>query len=171
MEAATHPPGIEVRLAVVDEAPTIAAVLHSAFLEYYPLYTTGGFAATTPTSDQIRQRWEEEPIWVALQDVAIVGTVAAVPRGEMLYVRSMAVLPAARGLGIGKLLMQYVEQFAVAQGHQRLLLSTTPFLTEAIGLYEHMGFQRTNDGPHELFGTPLLTMVKDMTPAPSNRRT
>ena len=162
MEAETNASGIQVRRAVADEAPAIAAVLHNAFLEYEALYTPGGLAATTPTSDQIRQRWDEGPVWVALQDDIIIGTVAAVSRGATLYVRSMAVLPTARGLGIGKLLMQHLEQFAVAGGHRRLLLSTTPFLTGAIRLYEQLGFQRTEDGPHALFGTALFTMVKDL---------
>jgi hypothetical protein len=43
-----------------------------------------------------------------------------------------------------------------------LFLSTTPFLTHAIVLYEGLGFQRSNEGPHDLFGTPLFTMVKTL---------
>jgi hypothetical protein len=36
----------------------------------------------------------------------------------------------------------------------------TPFLNTAIRLYEAFGFRRMNDGPHDLFGTPLFTMEK-----------
>jgi len=77
----------------------------------------------------------------------------------------MAVLPATRGYGIGHLLLQAVEQFAMMQGFQRMFLSTTPFLTAAIRLYEQFGFQRINERPHELFGTPLFTMIKLLEPA------
>jgi hypothetical protein len=45
-------------------------------------------------------------------------------------------------------------------GYERLLLSTTPFLDRAIRLYEKFGFRRNGEPPHDLFGTPLITMDK-----------
>ena len=44
-----------------------------SFVEYEPLYTPRGFAATTPTSEQIQARMSEGPIWVAVQGDTIVG--------------------------------------------------------------------------------------------------
>ncbi|MBC7909661.1 MAG: GNAT family N-acetyltransferase, partial [Pyrinomonadaceae bacterium] len=79
---------------------------------------------------------------------------------EALYIRGMAALPLARGQGIGELLLKHVESFAREHGHERLTLSTTPFLDRAIRLYERAGFLRSDDGPHDLFGTPLFTMAK-----------
>lgn len=151
---------LRINPATIDQAPSIAAVLRQAFLEYEPLYTPQGFAATTPTAEQIEDRWEEGPVWVAMQDEAVVGTVAVVPKGESLYVRSMAIVQAARGQGVGKLLLEEAERFARENGFQRMFLSTTPFLDRAIRLYEHFGFRRTEAGPHELHGTPLFTMEK-----------
>nr|MBA3805871.1 GNAT family N-acetyltransferase [Acidobacteriota bacterium] len=77
-----------------------------------------------------------------------------------VYIQSMGVLPSARGLRIGELLLRSVEDFASAHGYKRLFLSTTPFLSRAIKLYERFGFRRTDAPPHDLFGTPLLTMEK-----------
>ncbi len=151
---------IEVRLAAFDEAPSIAAVLRDAFVEFEPLYTPAAFAATTPTADQIRSRWDEGPVWVALASGALVGTVAAVPREEFLYVRSMGILPSARGRGIGTRMLQLVEGFARGRRLGSMCLSTTPFLLQAIRRYERFGFVRSDDGPFDLFGTPLFTMVK-----------
>ncbi|HEX9411887.1 MAG TPA: GNAT family N-acetyltransferase [Ktedonobacterales bacterium] len=158
-------PQIHVRLAVADDAYSIASVLHAAFAEYESVYTPEAFAATTPTSDRILARFDEGPVWVAVRDDTMVGTVAAVPRGDALYIRSMAVLPAARGWEIGALLFGRVERFAAAHGHTRLVLSTTPFLTRAIRLYERLGLRRSDGGPQELYGTPLFTMVKLLPPA------
>jgi GNAT superfamily N-acetyltransferase len=149
-----------VRLATEAEAEAIATALLEAFREYEPLYTPRAFAATTPTAAQIRGRWSEGPVWVARQAGRLAGTVAAVPKPEGLYIRSMAVLPEARGRGAGRLLLKSVESFAKAGGFKRMFLSTTPFLQGAIGLYETSGFQRTAAGPHELWGTPLFTMEK-----------
>lgn len=56
--------------------------------------------------------------------------------------------------------MDSVQDFAAAQECKRLYLSTTPFLTRAIALYERLGFVRTDAGPHDLYGTPLFTMEK-----------
>ncbi len=151
-----------VRPANPDEAGAIAAVLRESFVEYERLYTREAFEATTPSAEGIRNRWSEGPVWVAEQGGAIVGTVAAVPRVDRLYVRSMAIVPVARGRGLGRLLLQHVERFAAERDMRRLTLSTTPFLSRAIRLYEQLGFEPTDDGPATLFGTPLLTMEKSL---------
>jgi GNAT superfamily N-acetyltransferase len=151
---------IQIRIAIADEASLIASVLYQSFIEYKSFYTPEGFAATTPTSDRIRSRLMEGPLWVAVCDNVIVGTVSVVPEGESLYIRGMAVLPDARGHKIGELLLGQIESFATARDYKRLVLSTTPFLSRAIMLYERFGFRRNGEGPHELFGTPLFTMEK-----------
>jgi GNAT superfamily N-acetyltransferase len=138
---------IEIRLAVRSDASSISSLLSESFMDYKSLYTDGGFAATTPTSEQIVDRIAEGPVWVALHKDQIVGTVSVVPKGEALYIRGMAVLAAGRGQGIGALLLSHIEKFAAANGHQRLFLSTTPFLTHAIRLYERFGFRRSDEGP------------------------
>jgi ribosomal protein S18 acetylase RimI-like enzyme len=57
------------------------------------------------------------------------------------------VLPRARGGRLGQALMRHIEGYARAEGFERLFLSTTPFLTSAIRLYERMGFRRGGEGP------------------------
>jgi len=149
-------------MAIPDDASAIASTLHRAFLEYESLYTPEAFAATISSPDRVRGRLTEGPIWVALQNNVVVGTVSAAPKGDALYIRGMAVDPAARGDGIGRELMKLVEEYAVERGFKRLYLSTTPFLSGAIRLYESCGFVRNDDGPNDLFGTPLFTMEKNL---------
>jgi putative acetyltransferase len=155
--------GVLIRNAVIKESSAVASVLLQAFGEYESLYVPAAFAATTPTAGQIEARWSEGPVWVALQNNKIVGTIAAVPKSSGLYIRSMAVLPAARGQGIAGNLLKEIENFAMDYRYQRLFLSTTPFLYDAIRLYEKFGFIRTSDGPHDLHGTRLFTMEKYLT--------
>lgn len=148
-----------VRLATHDDASAIAATLLSAFAEYKSQYTNEGFAATTPGAGEIVQRLKEGPIWVAVLNEEIVGTVSAVIKDDnTLYVRGMAVLPTARGLQVGLLLFSEVRNYATEKNRSRLLLSTTPFLHRAIKFYERLGFVRTNEGPLDLHGTPLFSM-------------
>ena len=150
----------QIRPAQRDDIEAIAFVLQQAFIAYEPLYPPAAFAATTPNSEQIRERWQEGPVWVAVENGKIGGTVAAVLKDSGLYIRSMAVLPASRGRGIGQALLQVTEGFAIDHHQSRLFLSTTPYLKDAIRLYEHFGFQINNEGPHDLFELPLFTMVK-----------
>ena len=153
---------VTIRAARPSDAPTIGSVLRAAFAEYESCYTPAAFAATTPSGEEVERRLGEGPVWVALLDDVIVGTVSAVPRAEALYIRSMAVLPNARGRGVGRMLLGSVERYAAEHRHARLALSTTPFLAEATRLYECSGFRRSDEGegPADLFGTPLFTMTK-----------
>ncbi len=151
---------IEIRLAHPQDAPAIAKVLYESFVEYESLYTPEGFAATTPNADQIRTRMREGPVWIACREERVLGTVAAVVKGNSLYMRGMAVLPSARGSRVADRLLVQVEQWALEHACPRIFLSTTPFLSAAIRLYERYGFRRMNELPHDLFGTPLFTMEK-----------
>jgi len=153
---------VQIRLASSEDAEAVSRVLHDSFAEFEASYTPAGFAATTPSAEQVRTRMEEGPVWIAVRDDRGLGTVAAVCNGEPVYMRGMAVVPAARGLGIGPQLLQTVENWACEQGAARLFLSTTPFLHAAIHLYEKCGFQRVKSTPYDLFGTPLFTMEKNL---------
>jgi ribosomal protein S18 acetylase RimI-like enzyme len=154
---------MRIRRATDADAETVAEILRSAFAEVDRLYTRAGLAATTPPAALIRERLKEGPVWVAEDDGgALVGTVAAVARDDGVYVRSMAVTPAARGRKIALHLMRQVELFAVSKFAPRLYLSTTPFLFAAIRLYESLGYRRTGLPPDELFGTPLVSMAKPL---------
>ena len=153
---------VHIRMATPDDAALIASVLAESFIEYRDSYTPAAFAATTPRSEEVRSRMAEGPVWVALFDGAVVGTVAAVASGDDLYVRGMAVLPNGRGRGIGELLLRQIEEYASLRSYRRLILSTTPFLHRAIQLYERFGFRRDEEGPHDLLGTPLFTMSKNL---------
>lgn len=156
----------EIRRASPVDAEAIASVLLESFREFEPLYTAGGFAATTPSREEVLDRMEEGPIWIALDEGKIVGTASVVPKEGELYVRGMAVRPSSRGRGCGWRLLELIEDHARQGGFRRLFLSTTPFLDSAIRLYERHGFHRTDEGPHDLHGTPLFTMEKQLERSP-----
>jgi ribosomal protein S18 acetylase RimI-like enzyme len=154
-------PPIHIALASVSDAEEIAHVLLAAFRDFEALYTPDAFRATTPDAKQIADRVADGPVWVAKEGETVVGTVSAIERGEEVYIRSMAVLPGARGRGVGRQLLAQVEAFAVSRDARRLSLTTTPFLTAAIRLYERAGFRRA-PGRLDLYGTPLFAMAKEL---------
>ena len=56
-------------------------------------------------------------------------------------IKRMYVRPQFRGLGLGKLMLDHLADYARGQGVGLLRLETGIYQREAIGLYERMGFQ------------------------------
>ncbi len=158
-------PVLDIRRATVEDAEDIARLLEVAFRAFEPQYTHAAYAATVPPAHVLAARMNAgDPTWIATLDArVVVGTVSAVLRGDAgIYVRSMAVAPDMRGHGVGARLLESVESFAREQDARRLFLSTTPFLHSAIGLYTRTGFVHSSDGPHDLHGTAIITMEKQL---------
>lgn len=157
--AISTPTRLKIRTARSDDATEIAKILAETFAEYEPLYTPEAFEVTTPGENEIKKRFDEAgEIWVAVLDDEIVGTVSVLPRGEALYIRSLAILPVAQGMRIGERLMRKTEDYAVAGGFKILTLSTGAFLRRALRLYDRVGF--TPSGIDDFHGTRLIVMEK-----------
>jgi ribosomal protein S18 acetylase RimI-like enzyme len=132
----------------------ISNLLFESFKEFKELYTKDAFHATALPPESVQKRLEEGPVWVALLNGKIVGTVSLLVINREEYIRGMAVHPEARGRKIGLHLLEKVEAFAKENNCSRLFLSTTPFLDRAIKLYKKFGFEENHEGPDNLFGTP-----------------
>lgn len=150
-----------VRIASPADAGIIAEILSDAFSEFDDKYTAEALRYVCPTADEVRRRFDEGPIWVASINDEIAGTVSVVPEPDWLYIRSMAVVPAAQGHGIGGALMRAIEKYADEIGERTLFLYTTHFSSDAIRLYEKHGFIRGRETTAEEWcGTPGLEMWK-----------
>jgi putative acetyltransferase len=81
--------------------------------------------------------------WVVEQEKQIVGTAAYYPikRGEnAVEIRKMYLLPHVRGLGLGKYLLQQLEQVITSHNYREIWIETASILTEAVKLYESNGY-------------------------------
>ena len=86
-------------------------------------------------------------LFFAIRADNAVGCCAMLPFGPGAYeVAKMAVTESARGLGIGRALLQRVIAEARAQGAARLWLETNNAMTPAIRLYETSGFRHLPAG-------------------------
>ena len=154
---------VEIRRAVETDAESISEVLLESFSTFRDGYTPEAFEIVTPPADLILERFAEGPMWVAVVDGKIVGTASVLPEPEWLYVRSIAVVPAARGMGIAGKLLDAIEEYAISEGFEKLFLYTTYFSTGAIELYEKHGYVRGRDTTaEEWYGTPGLAMEKNL---------
>ena len=116
---------------------------------YYDMLYDVGSRASKPTID----------ILVAVTpDRELLGGVTFV--GDMKYydsggnastntncsgIRLLAVKPEARGFGVGKALTNACIQSAIKRGSSQVILHTTKSMKIAWGMYQRMGFQRSQD--------------------------
>ena len=154
---------VEVRLAGSGDSEAIADVLLRAFGTFREHDTPEAFAAVTPSADEVESRFAEGPIWVAVLDGEIVGSVSLTTEAEGLYLRSMAVRPDMQGLGIGHDLLFAVDEFTSSSDLGRMFLYTTYFVPGAKELYEKHGFKWVRDTTaEEWYGVPGLEMEKNL---------
>jgi N-acetylglutamate synthase-like GNAT family acetyltransferase len=153
---------IIIRKANIGDAPEVAEVLEKSFLEFEDLYTTQAFRATAADRENILKRMQEGPVWIASLKGKIVGTISATFKEDDLYVRGMAVIPAARDLRIGCKLLENAENFALINGCRRIFLHTTRFLRKAIRLYQYCGYKPIKKSLHDYYGIPVYTMEKTL---------
>jgi DNA-binding MarR family transcriptional regulator/predicted GNAT family acetyltransferase len=99
----------------------------------------------------------KERAWIAERDGVRVGSVFLVREtDEIGKLRLLLVEPWARGLGIGKRLVEECISFARQAGYRRVTLWTNDILVAARGIYRAAGFHLVASEPHSDFGPPMV---------------
>ena len=116
---------------------------------------------------------KRERCWIAERDGMRVGAVFLVKKSaRTAQLRMLLVDPAARGLGLGKRLVETCVDFARAAGYRRLVLWTQSELTAARAIYGKAGFRLVKREPHTSFGKRLTgeCWALDLSPPPAGAR-
>ncbi len=127
-----------------DDRQAAADLIASVLVEYQ----LGGCDPTGADWDVLNVEqayWQTGgEFWVVELGKKLVGTAAYYPidRGKnAVEIRKMYLLPAARGQGLGRYLLQQLEATIAAKGFEQIWIETATVLKEAVQLYERNGYQ------------------------------
>jgi putative acetyltransferase len=138
-----------------DVAPLILA-LDGYLAELYP---TGNIRPVS--AEELKQ--PNVTFLTARVDGAPVACGAVVRHDDYVEVKRMYVLPACRGLGLGKQLLEALEAAVARDGGKLVRLETGTAQTEALELYERAGYRRCPPFGEHVANPRSICMEKPLT--------
>ncbi|MCG8443175.1 MAG: GNAT family N-acetyltransferase [Caulobacterales bacterium] len=90
-------------------------------------------------------------VWFAERGGRAIGCAAMIARGDRGQLRWVVLLEEARGLGLGRRLVERALAHARAEGWREVYLETTDGLGASMRLYETLGFKVVSDAPADLW--------------------
>lgn len=142
----TTSPDLLVRLIKPRDNAAIARVIRWVSAEF-GLTADKGYTVSDPYLDRLYDIYSQPrcAYWVVELEGEIVGGGGIAPligaEDDLCELQKMYFLPSLRGQGIAKKLALQALDFAQKHNFGRCYLETTASLTQAIALYEHLGFE------------------------------
>lgn len=141
---------ITIRTIEPADNPGLAVIIRNTLTEFGANHP--GTVYYDPTTDALYELFQTPGsiYYVAFKDGKLMGGAGifpsnGLPAGTCELVK-MYLLPEARGLGLGRLLIEKALAFAKEAGYRQVYLETMPELRKAVSVYEKFDF-RYLDGP------------------------
>jgi DNA-binding MarR family transcriptional regulator/GNAT superfamily N-acetyltransferase len=109
-----------------------------------------------------------EKCWIAEVDGQRAGCIMLVKddpgakKADVARIRLLLLEPSARGMGLGRRLVEECVAFSRAKGYRRVTLWTHKELTAARAIYAKLGFEKTGEESHDDWGGKATSEFWDM---------
>jgi GNAT superfamily N-acetyltransferase len=166
-----------IRNASEGEGEEILALVRDAYEEFLPLLPADAAAEFRTDMEDTARRARFTDLVVAEHEGRVVGAVWYYRDGSGYHerwpvgwaaFRLLVVAPSARGLGIGRALVEECVRRAEASGCAAIGMHTLPFMQDARRLYERMGFPPVPALSGEYVpGVEVIGYLKELEPGAS----
>jgi GNAT superfamily N-acetyltransferase len=130
------------------DAAGIAAIIRAAFEEYRGRLDPPS-GALDETAETVLQKLREGAASLAVVNGEVAASVFQLPRADHVYLSRLAVTPRFRRQGIGRALVELVEEQAKRSGFPRVQLGVRLALPELRAYYVAMGYRPIGLGTHD----------------------
>ena len=114
-------------------------------------------ALSGPVPDAEKFDAKNERCWIAERAGEVIGSVFLVKKSKSVAkLRLLLVEPSARGLGLGKRLVEECVAFALRVGYRKIVLWTQSELLAARHIYQRAGFKLAGEERHSSWGRKEL---------------
>ena len=133
-----------IREVLESDNTELAQMIRGVFEEHQA--PTIGTVYTDPTTDALSELFKKSQshLWIALINNQIVGCCGIYPTQGLpencIELVKFYITKNARGLGIGKALMQKSTTMAIASGFTQMYIESLPVFSKAVRIYEKQGF-------------------------------
>lgn len=128
-----------IRPARPEEAAALAALVERAYAPWVPVIGR----RPMPMDDDYAARIAAGQAWLLERDGAVAGAVVLEEASDHLLLDNVAVEPARHGEGIGRALLDFVEEEARRRGKPEVRLYTNALMVRNIALYARLGYAET----------------------------
>ena len=142
------------RPATLDDLTAVEEIVRAAYSPYIPRIGR----SPGPMLDDYRALIEGRRAHVAERDGVVQGVLVLIPQDDAMLLDNVAVAPAARGQGLGRLMLAFAESAAVEAGFSFVKLYTNEAMTENIELYSRLGYAVTHKAEEK--GLRRVYMIK-----------
>lgn len=140
-------PPVLIRLATDDDLPDIQSCAVAAYSKYVDRIGQKPAPMLADFSNHI----ERSEVHVVIYQSSFAGYVVFYPDDDCVQLENIAIDPSFSGQGIGKRLIEYVEQMARDLGKQAVELYTNEAMKENLEIYPNLGYRETERRQQEGF--------------------